>query len=130
MNETAGLALATFFATIGPLDVAAMFAALTANLTVQQKRSVAIRGTLIGAVILVAFALIGEFLPTVHQVCVLTIIKIITQPSYLIPMGTILKPSSTAGTIMREFALVKQIHCDCEKCSKRFGSDLVYVRFS
>ncbi len=62
MTETAGLALATFFATIGPLDVAAMFAALTANQTDQQKRVVAIRGTLIGAVILVAFALIGELL--------------------------------------------------------------------
>ena len=62
MIETAGLALATFFATIGPLDVAAMFAALTANLSAQQKRLVAIRGTLIGAFILVAFALIGEIL--------------------------------------------------------------------
>ena len=62
MTETAGLALATFFATIGPLDVAAMFAALTANQTDQQKRAAAIRGTLIGAVILVAFALIGELL--------------------------------------------------------------------
>ncbi len=62
MTETAGLALATFFATIGPLDVAAMFAALTASQTDQQKRAVAIRGTLIGAVILVAFALIGELL--------------------------------------------------------------------
>jgi multiple antibiotic resistance protein len=62
MIETAGLALATFFATIGPLDVAAMFAALTANQTDLQKRVVAIRGTLIGAVILVAFALIGELL--------------------------------------------------------------------
>ncbi len=62
MTETAGLALATFFATIGPLDVAAMFAALTAGQTVQQKRAVAIRGTLIGTVILVTFALAGEFL--------------------------------------------------------------------
>jgi multiple antibiotic resistance protein len=62
MIETAGLALATFFATIGPLDVAAMFAALTANQTDLQKRVVAIRGTLIGAVILVSFALIGELL--------------------------------------------------------------------
>ncbi len=62
MTETAGLALATFFATIGPLDVAAMFAALTANQSDQQKRLVAIRGTLIGAGILLAFALIGEFL--------------------------------------------------------------------
>jgi multiple antibiotic resistance protein len=62
MIETAGLALATFFATIGPLDVAAMFAALTASQTAQQRRSIAIRGTLIGTVILLAFALIGELL--------------------------------------------------------------------
>lgn len=62
MTETAGLALATFFATIGPLDVAAMFAALTANQSDKRKRIVAIRGTLIAAGILVAFALIGELL--------------------------------------------------------------------
>ncbi len=62
MIETGGLALATFFATIGPLDVAAMFAALTANQTAHQKRAVAIRGTLIATVILVVFALIGELL--------------------------------------------------------------------
>lgn len=62
MTETAVLALATFFATIGPLDVAAMFAVLTANQTDQQKRATAIRGTLISAGILVAFALIGELL--------------------------------------------------------------------
>ncbi len=62
MIETAGLALATFFATIGPLDVAAMFAVLTANQNAQQKRAIAIRGTLIGAAILVGFALIGELL--------------------------------------------------------------------
>jgi multiple antibiotic resistance protein len=62
MIETAVLALATFFATIGPLDVAAMFAALTANQTDLQKRVIAIRGTLIGAAILVTFALIGELL--------------------------------------------------------------------
>lgn len=62
MIETAGLALTTFFAVIGPLDVAAMFAVLTANQTAQQKRSVAIRGSLISTAILVAFALIGEYL--------------------------------------------------------------------
>jgi multiple antibiotic resistance protein len=62
MIETAILALATFFATIGPLDIAAMFAALTANETAQHKLSMAIRGTLIGTVILVSFALIGESL--------------------------------------------------------------------
>ena len=62
MIETAGLALATFFATIGPLDVATMFAALTASQTAQQRRSIAIRGTLISTAILLAFALIGELL--------------------------------------------------------------------
>ncbi len=62
MIEIAGLALATFFATIGPFDVAAMFAALTASKTAQQRRSIAIRGTLIAIAILLAFALIGELL--------------------------------------------------------------------
>jgi len=62
MIETASLALATFFATIGPIDVAAVFAALTATGTIRHKRSMAIRATLIAAVILVVFALIGELL--------------------------------------------------------------------
>ena len=62
MIETSALALATFFATIGPFDVAAMFAALTASQTSQQRRSMAIRGTLIAAGILITFALIGEVL--------------------------------------------------------------------
>jgi multiple antibiotic resistance protein len=58
--ETAGVALATFFATIGPIDVAAMFAALTSSTSPREKRSIAIRGTLIAAVILVTFAFLGE----------------------------------------------------------------------
>ena len=62
MTETAWLALATFFAVIGPLDVAAMFAALTAHQSAQQKRSMAIRGSLISTAILLAFAMMGEFL--------------------------------------------------------------------
>ena len=60
MIETAALSLATFFATIGPLDVAAIFAALTANSTRQHRRSMAVRGTLIATLILVLFALVGE----------------------------------------------------------------------
>ena len=62
MIETASQALATFFATIGPLDLAAMFAALTANQTEQHKRAMAIRGVFIATIILVTFALIGELL--------------------------------------------------------------------
>ena len=62
MIETAGLALATFFATIGPLDVAAMFTVLTARQSKRQKYAMAVRGTLIGTGILLTFALIGEIL--------------------------------------------------------------------
>jgi len=62
MLETATVALATFFATIGPLDVAAMFAVLTARETGAYRRTMAIRGTLIAGAILITFALVGEFL--------------------------------------------------------------------
>ena len=64
MLETAGVALATFFATIGPLDVAALFAALTTTATPQHRRSMAIRGTLIATILVVAFALVGEVVLT------------------------------------------------------------------
>ena len=64
MLETAGISLATFFATIGPLDVAAIFAALTTNSDAAHRRSMAIRGTLIGAAILLLFAFVGEVLLT------------------------------------------------------------------
>lgn len=62
MLESAIIAFTTFFATIGPLDVAMMFAALTASETAQHKRMMAIRGTLIATIILVAFVLVGEML--------------------------------------------------------------------
>ena len=62
MLETAGVALATFFATVGPIDVAAMFAALTVTATAAEKRSIAIRGAVTATVILVVFALLGKFL--------------------------------------------------------------------
>lgn len=64
MLETATVALATFFATIGPLDVAAMFAVLTAGESAAYRRAMAVRGTLIAGVILTTFALIGDFLLT------------------------------------------------------------------
>lgn len=64
MIETAGLALTTLFATIGPIGVSAMFAALTASETPEVRRAIAIRGTLIASIILLGFALIGENLLT------------------------------------------------------------------
>lgn len=64
MIETAGLALTTLFATIGPIGVSAMFAALTASETPEVRRAIAIRGTLIASIILLGFTLIGENLLT------------------------------------------------------------------
>lgn len=60
MMETAIVAFTTFFATIAPLDVAAMFAALTPHATPAAKRSMALRGVMISAIILLAFALVGD----------------------------------------------------------------------
>lgn len=60
MLETALVAFTTFFATVGPADVAALFAALTAQNTPAQRRAMAIKGTLIATAILLLFALFGE----------------------------------------------------------------------
>ena len=60
MLETALIAFTTFFATIGPLDIAALFAALTVNSTSRERRQMAIKGTLIGGGILLFFALFGK----------------------------------------------------------------------
>lgn len=58
--ETATVALATFFATIGPLDVAAVFAALTASQSQQRRRQMATRGAMIAGAVLLVFAITGE----------------------------------------------------------------------
>lgn len=58
--ETATVALATFFATIGPLDVAAVFAALTASHPQKRRRQMALRGAAIAAAVLLLFAVAGE----------------------------------------------------------------------
>lgn len=62
MFETATVALTTFFATISPLDLSAIFAALTVGISEEQRRAIAIRGTWIAAAILFSFALFGEAL--------------------------------------------------------------------
>ena len=62
MIETAVVAFATFFATISPLDISAIFAALTVDATAKHRRTMAIRATLIATVILVVFALAGKML--------------------------------------------------------------------
>lgn len=61
MLETALVALTTFFATIGPADVAALFAALTLEHSARERRAMALKSTLIGGGVLLFFALFGEF---------------------------------------------------------------------
>ncbi|MCI0517039.1 MAG: MarC family protein [Woeseiaceae bacterium] len=62
MLDTAILAFTTLFATIGPLDVAAMFAVLTAKDTPTLRMRTALRSTLVATVILLLFALLGEII--------------------------------------------------------------------
>lgn len=68
MLETASIALATFFATIGPLDVAAVFAILTGNYDPVRRRWCAVRGVLLATAILLLFALAGEVMLNVFGI--------------------------------------------------------------
>ncbi|MAA70103.1 MAG: antibiotic resistance protein MarC [Bermanella sp.] len=62
MLETYVVAFTTIFATVGPLDVAAVFAALTAGTSKAKAKSMAYRGTAIATFILLGFALGGEII--------------------------------------------------------------------
>jgi len=70
MLETASIALATFFATIGPLDVAAVFAVLTGNYDPVRRRWCALRGVLLATAILLLFALAGEIMLKVFGISI------------------------------------------------------------
>lgn len=58
--DTFLLALTTFFATIGPADLAVVFLALTRDTSAPERRRFALRGVLIGGLILLFFALFGD----------------------------------------------------------------------
>jgi len=62
MLKTAAVAFTTFFATISPIEAAAMFAAMTTTSTAAHRRAMAARGCLIATGIMLAFALFGELL--------------------------------------------------------------------
>ncbi|MGI9435864.1 MAG: MarC family protein [Geminicoccaceae bacterium] len=64
MFETSLVAFATFFATIGPPDIAVVFVALTANKASGERRRLALKATLIGSAILLFFAFLGKPLLT------------------------------------------------------------------
>jgi multiple antibiotic resistance protein len=58
--ETTLLAFTTLFATISPVDVAALFAALTPKTSDKDRRVMALKGTLIAGGILFVFAIFGN----------------------------------------------------------------------
>ena len=60
MFETGLIAFAAFFATIDPIGVAVIFAALTSQSTASHRRTMAFMGTGVAAGILVVFALFGD----------------------------------------------------------------------
>lgn len=62
MTDSFGLALATLFATVSPVDVSAIFAAITVNAGQRARRRMALRGVLIATVVLTIFALAGDWL--------------------------------------------------------------------
>ncbi|GAB4273393.1 MAG: MarC family protein [Methylomicrobium sp.] len=62
MIEIATVALTVLFTTVGPFDVAAVFAALTVGASPADRKLYALRGTLIATVILLLFALAGDVL--------------------------------------------------------------------
>ena len=52
---------ATFFATVGPLDIGIIFAVISANLTKKEKRAVIWKSFFIANLIFLFFAFVGEF---------------------------------------------------------------------
>ena len=62
MIEVAAVAFTTFFVTLGPIEAAAMFAALTQNRTTQHRHSMALRAVLVATGILLTFAVLGDWL--------------------------------------------------------------------
>jgi len=60
MTETLIAAFVTFFVVVDPIGVAPMFAALTPDNTVEERRAIALKGTAIGGGVLLFFALVGE----------------------------------------------------------------------
>lgn len=62
MFETYILALTTFFATVGPIDLAVVFAGLTSQKSIRTKKKLALKGVTIATGLLLLFAFAGESL--------------------------------------------------------------------
>ena len=62
MLETALVTFSTLFATVGPIESAALFAMLTPSMSKSERRNVAIKATAIATAILLFFAVLGELI--------------------------------------------------------------------
>lgn len=60
MLEIALTSFTTFFATVGPVEAAVLFATLTPKMTVRARAAIAVRATLIASLILLVFTLLGQ----------------------------------------------------------------------
>lgn len=60
MLEIGLIAFSTFFATIAPVDVAAVYPAITPDMTERRRRAMAIKGVAVATGVLLAFALFGN----------------------------------------------------------------------
>jgi len=60
MLETALTSFTTFFATVGPVEAAVLFATLTPKMTARARAAIAVRATLIASLILLIFTLLGQ----------------------------------------------------------------------
>jgi len=60
MLETALTSFATFFATIGPIEAAVLFATLTPKMERAERAAIALRATAIASVLLLIFTLFGQ----------------------------------------------------------------------
>ena len=59
MLETALKSFTTFFATVGPIEAAVLFATLTPKMAHAERQAIAMRATLIASTILAFFTLLG-----------------------------------------------------------------------
>ena len=62
VTEALIIAFTTFFATIGPVDVAVVYGALSREMTPDQRRRTAVRAVFLASCLLYAFALFGQIL--------------------------------------------------------------------
>ena len=60
MLEIALTSFTTFFATIGPVEAAVLFATLTPKVTVRARAAIAVRATVIASLILLIFTFLGQ----------------------------------------------------------------------